>query len=313
LIHNVGFPLSFSFGPRECIKLENWFYTAFRDESNVDLSQDIPLSDQGTALKVIVRRHPRHLFCLRHLLQGFRKYKHGQTIGNLVKERGQKEFDVLCNIHARRFRALWATGGTELNDLRAYMKRVGLAFLNGSVQIANLDRWRQVSMLERRGTRMLATSNAIESLNGHPNRVTPRWNRFSSSLIRLANACLRKGQTFHRSLKRNHQYECRKSLRRQHAVAENQMASETAFFGTTDVVCLCGETQFASDMDRIALPCSHQFAVRFQAMSDLIQHHFGGMPSEPPIVELIIPDLHWRPGTISFAIDQMVPYCPRDT
>jgi hypothetical protein len=65
-------------------------------------------------------------------------------------------------------------------------------------------------------------------------------------------------------------------------------------------------------MYRIALPCSHQFAVRFQAMPDLIQHHFGEMPSEAPIVELITPDLHWSSGTISFAIDQMVPYCPRD-
>jgi hypothetical protein len=30
-------------------------------------------------------------------------------------------------------------------------------------------------------------------------------------------------------------------------------------------------------------------------------------------VELIISDLNWSPGTISFTIDQMVPYCPRDT
>jgi hypothetical protein len=37
------------------------------------------------------------------------------------------------------------------------------------------------------------------------------------------------------------------------------------------------------------------------------------MPSKPPIVELIIPDLQWSPGTVSFAITQMVPYCPRDT
>jgi hypothetical protein len=81
------------------------------------------------------------------------------------------------------------------------------------------------------------------------------------------------------------------------------MVSEIAFFGTTDVVCLCGETQFTSDMYRIALPCSHQFAVRLQGMPDFIQHHFGGMSSEPPIVELIIPDLHWSPGTISFAIE----------
>jgi hypothetical protein len=131
-----------------------------------------------------------------------------------VKARGQKEFKVLCNLYARRFRALWVTDGTELNDLRACMKRVGLAFLDGSVQIVNLDRWRQVSMLERRGTRMLATPNAIESLNGNLNRATPRSNRFWGSLVRLADTCLRKGQTFHRSLKHNYQYERRKSLRR---------------------------------------------------------------------------------------------------
>jgi hypothetical protein len=89
------------------------------------------------------------------------------------------------------------------------------------------------------------------------------------------------------------------------------MESEIAFFRTTNVVCLCGETQFTSDMYHISLPYSHHFVVRFQAMPNFIQHHFGGMPSEPPIVELIIPDLHWSP--ISFAIDQMVLYCPRDT
>jgi hypothetical protein len=79
------------------------------------------------------------------------------------------------------------------------------------------------------------------------------------------------------------------------------------------MVCLCGEAQFTSDIYRIALPCRYQFVVRLQGMPDLIQHHFGGMPSEPPIVELIIPDLHSSPGMVSFAIDQMVPYCPRDT
>jgi hypothetical protein len=69
LIHNVGFPLVFSFGPPECIKLYDRFYTAFRDEINVDLSQYILLSDQGAAVKVIGRRHPWHFPCLRHLLQ----------------------------------------------------------------------------------------------------------------------------------------------------------------------------------------------------------------------------------------------------
>jgi hypothetical protein len=98
LIHNVGFPLVFSFGPRECVESYDRFYTAFRDELNGDLSQYIFLSDQGAALKVISRRHPRNFFCFRHLLQELRKYKHDQAIGNLVKVYGQKEFHVLCNL-----------------------------------------------------------------------------------------------------------------------------------------------------------------------------------------------------------------------
>jgi hypothetical protein len=53
LIHNVGFPLAFSLGLRECIELYDRFSTAFRDELNTDLSQYILLSDQGAALKVI--------------------------------------------------------------------------------------------------------------------------------------------------------------------------------------------------------------------------------------------------------------------
>jgi hypothetical protein len=116
---SVGFPLAFSFGARERIESYDRFYTAFSNKLNVDLSQYILLSDQAAALKVIGRSHPRHLFCLRHLLQGLRKSKYGQPIGNLVKACGQKEFDVLCDLYARRFRALWVTCGTELNDLRA--------------------------------------------------------------------------------------------------------------------------------------------------------------------------------------------------
>jgi hypothetical protein len=122
-----------------------------------------------------------------------------------------------------------------------------------------------------------ATSNVNESLNGHLDRVTPRSNRFCGSLVRLLDACLRKGQTFHHSFKHNYQYQFRKSLQKQHAVAENQVASEIAFVETANMVCLCSETQFTSNMYRIALPCIHQFAVRFQAMPDLIQHHFGGI------------------------------------
>jgi hypothetical protein len=82
IIHNVGLPLGFAFGSQESIDLYDHFYTTFRNELGIDLTRYALLSDQGAALKAIGRRHPLHLFCLRHLLQALNKYKHGQAIGN---------------------------------------------------------------------------------------------------------------------------------------------------------------------------------------------------------------------------------------
>jgi hypothetical protein len=96
IIHNVGLPLCFAFGPHESIDLYDHFYTTFRDELGIDLTICALLSDQGAALNAIGRRHPLHLFCLLHLLQTLNKYKHGQTIGNIVKACGRKEYEVLC-------------------------------------------------------------------------------------------------------------------------------------------------------------------------------------------------------------------------
>jgi hypothetical protein len=117
IIHNVGLPLGFAFGPQESIDLYDYFYTTFRNELGIDLTRYILLSDQGAALKVIGRRHLLHLFCLRHLLQALNKYKHGQAIGNIVKAHGRKEFEVLCRLYARHSRIIFTRGGAEWKDL----------------------------------------------------------------------------------------------------------------------------------------------------------------------------------------------------
>jgi hypothetical protein len=109
-------------------------------------------------------------------------------------------------------------------------KTVGMAFLDGQVEIVNHSRWRQVSMLERVGTKMPATSNVIESLNGHLNGITQRSNAFSGSLTRLANITLRKWEGFRRCLLHHFHYECRKAVRSQAAIATDQMDCELAFF-----------------------------------------------------------------------------------
>jgi hypothetical protein len=45
VIHNVGLPLDFSFGPQESIGLYDHFYTTVRDELGIDLTRYALLSD----------------------------------------------------------------------------------------------------------------------------------------------------------------------------------------------------------------------------------------------------------------------------
>jgi hypothetical protein len=56
IIHNVGLPLAFAFGPQESINLYDHFYTTFRDERGIDLTRYVLLSDQGAALEAVGRR-----------------------------------------------------------------------------------------------------------------------------------------------------------------------------------------------------------------------------------------------------------------
>jgi hypothetical protein len=65
-------------------------------------------------------------------------------------------------------------------------------------------------------------------------------------------------------------------------------------------------------MYRILVPSSHQFVLLVRANSDLQRHPLHGMPTEPPMPELAIPDVPWNPGTIAFICDHRIPYCPKE-
>ena len=131
IVRNVGIPLAFSFGPGETIELYDEFDTVFREELGIDLTQYSLLSDQGSALKSIGKRRPRHLFCLRHVLKTLAAFKYGLPVGNLVRCRGQKEFALLCDVYARHFRLVLARGGQDWKELQACLKKVGLGFEGG--------------------------------------------------------------------------------------------------------------------------------------------------------------------------------------
>jgi hypothetical protein len=113
--HNVGLPVAISFGPRESFELYNRFYTVFREEFQIDLTQYVLESDQGSALKKVGLQHPRHLFCLRHVLKSLH-HKGGRfavPVGNLISARSRKELEVFVNTYTLPFIQVYRSGGPE--------------------------------------------------------------------------------------------------------------------------------------------------------------------------------------------------------
>jgi hypothetical protein len=262
--HNVGIPLAISFGPRESVELYNTFYEVFDHEFHINLAGYILESDQGSALKAVGKHHPRHLFCLRHVLKSLHSKDCGRfasLVGNLISARSERELDLLYEIYTPDFAAVYREAGAEKLQLEKCLKKVGRGFVDGVITFTDSDRtrWRQVSMLERVGTRMPTTSNRIESLNGRDNEKKPRFNSFWGSLHRLREAILRKTGNYFFSVKHNLSYEMVRAERRGQILPADRMRREMDFFETTAEHCSCGETVFASGMYRTDVLCSHRF------------------------------------------------------
>jgi hypothetical protein len=263
--HNVGLPVAISFGPRESFELSNRFDTIFRDAFQIDLTQYVLESDQGSALKKVGLQHARHLFCLRHVLKSLH-HKGGRfagPVGNLISARLMKELEVFVNTYTLPFIQVYRSDGPEKAQMIRCLKKVGLVFNGISIRYAepHRARWRQVSMLERFDTKMPTTSNTIECLNGHLNERTPRFNTFWGSLHRLRELIIQRIDNFHNCLVHNMRYEQRKARRRCRCLPAARMRRELGFFCTTSDQWRCGETRFACELYRADIPCSHRLAL----------------------------------------------------
>jgi hypothetical protein len=259
--HNVGIPLGVSFGPKESLDIYDCFYTFF-DQHNIDLRAYILESDQGAALKSIGRRHPRHLFCLHHVLKSFGKNcgRFGPLVGNLIRARSQKELDVFMEVYTPDFLQVCEDHGPEEKQLRCCLEKVGLVMGDNGITFAPLGRiqWPEVSMLARVDTKMPSTSNAIECLNGHMNENTPRDNTFWGSLHRIYAIFTEKITDFSDCLHHNVRHQRRLVYQRVRALDTDRMLCEIDFLESREDFCSCGETIFSSQMYRLDIPCSHR-------------------------------------------------------
>jgi hypothetical protein len=251
--HKVGIPLAIAFGRKESILLYDKFY-AFFDNIGINLRGYILESDQGSALISIGKRHPRHLFCLHHVLKSLsRKGKCGRfarLVGNMISARSEAELNVFKEEYIPDFLQVCETHGPEEAQLKLRLGKVGLGMTPDGLEVADQQRWSQVSMLERVGTTMPSTTNTIECLNGHMNEATPRNNTFWGSLHRIAWIFTRKIDSFPICVQHNLRNERRQIYKQLGSTSVARMQREVQFFGTTADSCRCGQTILAAQMIR---------------------------------------------------------------
>ena len=82
-----------------------------------------------------------------------------------------------------------------------------MLFINGHIEIANENRWNQVSMKNRLKMRMPSTTNSLESTHGHLNKKTPRRNNFWQSVYRIVSLMIQKTNSYDDNITHNYNYE----------------------------------------------------------------------------------------------------------
>jgi hypothetical protein len=178
-------------------------------------------------------------------------------IGLLVKAPTVQEFERL----KATFEPLFHTycSDPKIREIpQKKLKIIGLRFRDDKIIIDNVNLWNKFSIIERIKYRVPATSGMLESLHGHSNEKLPRKNTFLTALYRIIKSCLCKIQRIDDEVKANIRRQERLSRERIIKEGENQILSESEYYGTTlPDQCKCSEKALPNALFRCEFRCSH--------------------------------------------------------
>jgi hypothetical protein len=97
VIWNIAIPLGVAFGPGEGTSLYRTFFERFRNEEyHIPLTTFTIERNRGSTLRVICQgAGVRHLMCVRHFLVALKRDYCRYQVGNLVKCRTIRAFEIL--------------------------------------------------------------------------------------------------------------------------------------------------------------------------------------------------------------------------
>jgi hypothetical protein len=103
----------------------------------------------------------------------------GVHVGNLVRCRGLKDFEILKTMFES---VLLEARAAEQLTAQKMLESAGRTLIDGPIQVGNVRRWNAGFMTTRAQTRLPLTMSSLESFHGHGTKLTPRRNEFWSSL-----------------------------------------------------------------------------------------------------------------------------------
>lgn len=254
---NIGIPVGFAFGSGEDKTLYNRHFKAFKEKAAIDISKLVIESDQGSALTAICDEyHVTHIACLRHLLVSLKFSPYSYAIGKLIRCASMFELNNAMTTFADLFSKI--KDSDELVALNKALGKVGLEFIDGSLNLIDQNKWDRVSMLARIEYRMPSTTNSLESFHGHLNKKTPRRNGFWPSLYRLCSSLVVNHNMINKRIAHNYSFVKRTTEKKVNALTADEMARQRIYYSSRLDHCNCSENKLISAIMEKDVPCSHR-------------------------------------------------------
>lgn len=254
---NIGISLGFSFGLSENKELYKRHFETFQEQLQIDLSQFVFLSDQGTAICAICDEYKvTNLCCLRHLLASLKYNKYSYVAGEFLKCTSEIDYGFLKEAMLPIFNEI--NDDEEINKLNKTLEKIGLVYKDKDIKELQTSKWMRSSMLYRPMFSMPSTTNSLESLHGHINKRTPRNNNFYASIARLACSITFSIKNINHKIKHNFDYLKRTTYRFYEITNKDLLIRQENFYNSTFETCKCNKNAVVSSTLELDLPCCHR-------------------------------------------------------
>jgi hypothetical protein len=265
--NNTAVPLAFAFGRVEDSGLYQMFFSIFYEIFQIDLSDYILETDQGSALVKFARDHAfRQRFCLRHFIANLKDHTFAVFVYHLIKTRTETEFRTLAEGQRPQLHQLiQGMGDDGLSRANKEFKKAGLLVQyepgedRPTVTVFDASRWLQVCCITKINECIPMTTNCLESINGHRNAATPRRNCFWSAMTRIAGMVGQSIGNFPTSVRNNFNNTTRKAVSLAQSIDPNEMDAQCIYYRTSTAPerCDCGLFNYFTGMFHRVTPCCH--------------------------------------------------------